>query len=220
MKYTVLLCDPPWKYSNPMDNKSEYGGTPYKQMSQEDLKDLPIKDIADKDCALFMWATLPKLPEAFETMKSWGFPFITVPFVWVKLNPNGKILKLSEWLEEVGIKLPFLEPILKKLQSTVILIGGVYSGLGHWTNGNVELVLMGKIGAPKRQAKNIKQVVFAPRGKHSRKPDEIRQRIVQLMGDVPRIELFATETVDGWDSIGGAIDGEDISDSLQKIIDK
>ena len=177
------------------------GGTPYKQIPLEELKNLPIQQIADKDSILFMCATLPKLPEALETIKSWGFSYTTCPFVWVKLNPKGSL--------EVD-----------KENNRTILNGGIYSGLGHWTCGNAELVLMGKKGAPKRINKSIKQIIIAPRAQHSRKPDEIRQRIVQLMGDVPRIELFATEIVEGWDSIGGAIDGMDIAESLQKIIEK
>lgn len=51
--------------------------------------------------------------------------------------------------------------------------------------------------------------------KHSKKPSEIRDRIVELCGDVPRIELFAREKVDGWDCIGNEIDGRDIRDVLK-----
>ena len=79
---------------------------------------------------------------------------------------------------------------------------GIYSGLGHWTNSNAELCLFAKRGAPKRQAKNIKQIVMSPRGRHSAKPAEVRDRIVALLGDMPRIELFARETAEGWDSWG------------------
>ena len=201
MKYKAIYCDPPWSYFNKKNHDSSMGGTPYKQIPLEELKNLPIQQIADKDSILFMCATLPKLPEALETIKSWGFSYTTCPFVWVKLNPKGSL--------EVD-----------KENNRTILNGGIYSGLGHWTCGNAELVLMGKKGAPKRINKSIKQIIIAPRTQHSRKPDEIRQRIVQLMGDVPRIELFATEIVEGWDSIGGAIDGMDIAESLQKIIEK
>ena len=83
---------------------------------------------------------------------------------------------------------------------------GIYSGLGHWTNGNAELCLFAKRGKPKRQAKNIKQIVLSPRGRHSAKPLEVRDRIVSLIGDVPRIELFARQTAKGWDSWGNEIE--------------
>lgn len=82
---------------------------------------------------------------------------------------------------------------------------GIYSGLGHWTNGNAELCLFAKKGKPKRYSKSVKQIVLAPRGKHSEKPIEVRKRIVELMGDLPRIELFARNTETGWDSWGNEI---------------
>jgi N6-adenosine-specific RNA methylase IME4 len=201
MKYKVLYADPCWKYSRDMNHNPAMGGTPYKQMSLDELKNLPVNEIADKDSLIFMCATMPKLKEALALIEFWGYSYICCPFVWIKLNPKGSL--------EVD-----------KENNRTILNGGVYSGMGCWTCGNAELVLMGKKGAPKRINKSIKQVVIAPRAQHSRKPDEIRQRIVQLMGDVPRIELFATEIVEGWDSIGGAIDGMDITESLQKIIEK
>ena len=82
---------------------------------------------------------------------------------------------------------------------------GIYSGLGHWTNGNAELCLFAKRGKPKRVTKNVKQIVMSPRGRHSAKPTEVRSRIVDLIGDLPRIELFARETAEGWDAWGNEI---------------
>lgn len=83
--------------------------------------------------------------------------------------------------------------------------GKKVSNLGRWTMGNVELCLLGVKGKPKRIAKNIKQLVMAERTKHSKKPDEVRKRIVELMGDIPRIELFAREKVEGWDVWGNEV---------------
>lgn len=77
--------------------------------------------------------------------------------------------------------------------------------LGRWTLGNVELCLLGVRGKPKRVVKNIRQLVVAERTKHSKKPDEVRQRIVTLMGDIPRIELFAREKKEGWDVWGDEV---------------
>lgn len=76
------------------------------------------------------------------------------------------------------------------------------SNLGKWTMGNVELCLLGVRGRPQRIAKNVKQLVRAVRNFHSRKPDDVRQRIETLMGDVPRIELFQRGAVPGWDGFG------------------
>ena len=82
---------------------------------------------------------------------------------------------------------------------------GIYSGLGYWANGNTELCLFGRKGNPKRVRKDIKQVVLAPVLEHSHKPPEIRERIVALMGDLPRIELFARQKVAGWDCWGNEV---------------
>ena len=85
---------------------------------------------------------------------------------------------------------------------------GIYSGLGHWCCGNAELVLLAKRGRPQRISKSVKQIVLAPRGRHSAKPPEVRDRIVQLLGDVPRIELFARERVENWDCWGSEVDSD------------
>jgi len=82
------------------------------------------------------------------------------------------------------------------------------SNLGRWTMGNVELCLLATRGKPQRICKNIKQLVVAERTKHSAKPSEVRDRIVQLMGDVPRIELFAREKTEGWDVWGNEVQSD------------
>lgn len=66
-----------------------------------------------------------------------------------------------------------------------------FYGLGFWTRGNAEVCLLATRGHPKRQAANVHQFIIAPIQEHSRKPDEARDKIVALMGDVPRVELFA-----------------------------
>ena len=62
--------------------------------------------------------------------------------------------------------------------------------------------------------KNVKQIVEYPKTRHSEKPKEIRNRIVNLCGDVPRVELFARDLCDGWDSVGNEIDGKDIREVI------
>ena len=169
MKYSIIYADPPWPYKNPQSGNPKRGGYTYASMTIDEIKSLPVRDMSADDCALFLWATMPKLREAFDVIDAWGFKYVTCAFTWVKQNPSGE---------------------------------GIYSGLGYWTNGNAELCLFAKRGRPKRIAKNVKQIVLAPRGKHSAKPPEVRDRIIQLLGDLPRIELFAREKAPGWDSIG------------------
>lgn len=170
-KYKIIYADPPWSYDDTMNGHSFSLDHEYETQSFEWIKNLPVQMLADKDCALFMWAVSPQLPEAIDVIKAWRFEYKTVAFVWNKMTTSG---------EEV-------------------------SNLGRWTMGNVELCLLATRGHPKRIRKDIKQLVKAQRTKHSKKPIVVRERIVQLIGDVPRIELFARETVEGWDAFGDEV---------------
>lgn len=81
-------------------------------------------------------------------------------------------------------------------------------GLGYWTRSNSEICLLATKGNPKRISKSVHQVCDARIMQHSKKPDEIRNRIVQLMGDIPRIELFAREKAEGWHVWGDEVDSD------------
>ncbi len=82
---------------------------------------------------------------------------------------------------------------------------GLFMGLGNWTRSNSEICLLAVKGKPKRVSAGVRSVVLSPRKNHSQKPAEVRDKIVELMGDVPRIELFARERVDGWDAWGNEV---------------
>ncbi len=88
--------------------------------------------------------------------------------------------------------------------------GALCSNVGCWTMKNCEMVLLAKKGKPLKlkKARNIKQLVEAVRRKHSQKPDEVRDRIVKLCGDIPRIELFAREGSPGWDIWGNEVESD------------
>jgi N6-adenosine-specific RNA methylase IME4 len=75
-------------------------------------------------------------------------------------------------------------------------------GLGYWTRANPEICLLGTRGHPKRVRKDVPNLTMARLRGHSQKPDEVRDKIVQLVGDVPRVELFARERAPGWDAWG------------------
>jgi len=92
----------------------------------------------------------------------------------------------------------------------------LFTGLGYYTRSNMELVLLFTKGKPlKRKNKNVHQVLISKIGRHSIKPPEIRDRIVALFGDLPRVELFARSRqgffpdfeYDGWDVFGNEIKG-------------
>lgn len=82
----------------------------------------------------------------------------------------------------------------------------LFLGLGWWTRSNAEICLLAVRGKPKRQCAGISQLIISPRERHSKKPDIVRNLAVTLVGDVPRIELFARETSTGWDVWGNEVD--------------
>ena len=173
-RYSVILADPPWSYRDKCNSGERGAGYKYDVMSLDDIKGLPIRTIAADDCALFMWATYPMLPEAFNVLDAWGFTYRVVAFTWVKTTRHGKLAM----------------------------------GMGNWSRANAEPCLLATRGKPKRVSASVHSVIMSERREHSRKPDEARDRIVQLMGDVPRIELFARERVDGWTAWGNEISEE------------
>ena len=92
-KYNVIYADPPWAYrvwsEKGMGRSAE---SHYPTMSIEAIKALPVSELADRDCALFLWVTFPMLKEAWGVMGAWGFSFKTVAFVWIKLNRKASTL--------------------------------------------------------------------------------------------------------------------------------
>jgi len=174
-KYSVIYADPPWKYRATSNYRSPEAH--YPTMSTESICLLPVYDIAAEDCALFLWATMPKLKDALKVIDAWGFKYKTAAFVWVKLNHASD---------------------------------RVFWGMGAWTRSNAELCLLATKGRPQRKSASVHQVIISHLEEHSKKPEEARRRIEALMGDVPRIELFARRTSPGWDVWGNEV----ISDVL------
>lgn len=81
-----------------------------------------------------------------------------------------------------------------------------YYGLGYWTRGNAEICLLATRGHPRRQSNKVHQFIVSPIEQHSKKPDIARKKIVDLMGDLPRLELFARQRAEGWDVWGNEIE--------------
>ena len=86
--------------------------------------------------------------------------------------------------------------------------GTPFMGMGRWTRANAEVCLLATKGNPKRINAGVHSVVMTPIEAHSKKPDEVRDRILKLIGDLPRVELFARQKVDGWDSWGNEINSD------------
>src|SRR5580765_599508 len=89
-KYAVIYADPPWSfkvYSG--KGKMRSAERHYDTQSLDEIKSLPVADLAADDCALLLWAVMPQLPEALEVIASWGFTYKTTGFVWIKENRSG-----------------------------------------------------------------------------------------------------------------------------------
>jgi site-specific DNA-methyltransferase (adenine-specific) len=192
-KYTVVLADPPWPY----DDKAAAGkrGVEFKYdvMTERNIRLLNVDHIAGDDCALFLWATPPRLPLALAAMRAWGFTYKTIAFTWIKTRSEGKL----HW------------------------------GMGNWTRANPEHVLLGVRGNVKGISHSVHSVVMSELRGHSAKPPEVRDKIVELMGDVPRVELFAREKVVGWDAWGREVENDfefpgaaDLLSAMSNDVDK
>lgn len=173
-KYNIIYADPPWSYKNSPSKKGTtrcFAKNHYDLMPTNDIGELPIKEITEKDSVCIMWATFPMLPDALKVMDKWGFKYRTVAFVWVK--KNKKNINTNFW------------------------------GCGYYTRSNAEVCLLGVKGKIlERKSRSIHQIIEKPVEEHSKKPDIVRDKIVELFGDIPRIELFARQYADGWDCWG------------------
>ena len=85
---------------------------------------------------------------------------------------------------------------------------GFLLGRGYWTHSNAEPCLLATKGRPRRVGTGVSSLIVSPRREHSRKPDEVRDKIVHISGDVPRAELFARQKVHGWSSWGNEVEGD------------
>ena len=172
-RYQVIYADPPWSYRDKRNSHKRLCGgalAHYSTMSIDDIKSLPIQNITDKNCILFLWVTFPNLQEGLDTISAWGFQYKTLGFSWIKTNrQNGK---------------PFF-------------------GIGWYTKSNCEVCLIGVKGKPFKESNHVSSVVISPREEHSKKPDEVRDRIEKFVGGGHNmIELFARQSAPGWDCWG------------------
>jgi len=179
----LLVEDPAWKYGffEKSYNTGKTAAQHYKTMTLSELKNLELGKLCPKDAVCMMWCTGPTMNWALELMASQGFTFKTVAFVWVKTNPlhEGKMVDTTK---------------------------DIWMSLGNTTRPNCEYVLLGERGKGLvRRNKSVRQVVFAPVGKHSAKPVEVMNRIRLLYGQVPAYEAFARKATPGFTALGNEV---------------
>jgi len=172
-KYNIIYADPPWKYFDAgWKNQSQH----YETLDFATIRDrIPINEICDENCILFLWITDPMLIKIKELLSEWGFSYSTVGFYWIKKTKGDK------W----------------------------FFGLGNWTRANPEICIIATKGSVERVDSSIPKLVISEIQEHSKKPDEVREKIVHLVGDLPRIELFARPTghpsEKGWEFWGAEV---------------
>lgn len=186
--FQTILLDPPWPY----DRKHGQGvaNKQYDLMTWRDLHALRpfLHAVAAPDCAILLWTTAPLLMEITDCVRMWGFRYITKAFCWVKTQRDGTI----------------------------------FFGIGSYTASNTEDVWLLSNGTPKRQTADVSQVVptadgvVAPMGRHSKKPEDVQDRIERLFPG-PYLEVFARRRRPGWACIGNELDGLDIRESLVRL---
>jgi len=153
----------------------------YKTMSFVELVALPIKELAaPTGCHLFVWTSGPFLPQALKLIEAWGFKYSTRAFTWLKTRRG--------W--ERG------DPLLES---------DFPVGLGLTVRHQTEIVLLARRGNCRRQRKDIRELILAPRREHSRKPDEFYRR-VEAYCEGPYADLFARECRPNWCTWGDEVD--------------
>jgi N6-adenosine-specific RNA methylase IME4 len=173
--YDVILADPPWSYAG-QQNKMGAAANHYPTMSDNELLEFSlVSDLLAPRGVFFMWATSPRLDFAMDLLSAWGLTFRGVSFVWVKTRLDGQPIGAQ------GVRPSIVKP-------------------------TTELVLAASrvpTGRPMQIAsESVRHVVMAPRTEHSRKPDDVHERIEDLYPDATKLELFARRARPGWDVWG------------------
>ena len=187
-KYKLIYADPPWKYNSRADHKTRFRGGAYGHYPL--LTMAQIKDLA-----------VSSVVDDNACLLMWA----TFPYLKDQLDV------FKAW----GFEYKTIGFLWAKLNPKN---GKPFFGVGFYPKSNAEVCLLGIRGRMTPVTNTISQVVIAPRRLHSQKPDEVREKIVQLFGDVRRLELFAREETDGWDAMGYDLDGRDIRVALAEKI--
>jgi len=123
----------------------------------------------------------------------------SILFMWVTLPKLNEFMKVvNAWGFEYKTTAFVWVKKNKKADS-------FFMGLGRWTRANPEICVLATKGKIERKSKSIRQLQVFPVDKHSKKPDQFRDLILELCGDLPRIELFARNKTPGWDVWGNEV---------------
>jgi len=174
-RYSIIYVDPPWNYNKRNNKHTRFGGGVHSHYQTMSMEDIEKIPV-------------DKLSGDNCALLLWTtFPYL-----------DKQIQLFEKW----GFKYKTLGFSWIKLNSKN---GKPFFGIGYYSKSNCEVCLLGIKGKMKPITNSISSCVISPKEKHSKKPNEVRDRIVQLFGDLPRIELFARENVLGWDCWGNEV---------------
>jgi N6-adenosine-specific RNA methylase IME4 len=187
MGYDIIYADFPWPYTSFGTAKLTYD-----QMTEQEIAEFDWSRFLAKRSVLFTWATGPKLDIAMRCGEVWkerhGLHYQGMPYIWVKTKKDGTPIKAS------GPR-----PRLVKPLGEVVLAYSTTPNERTFPLLTESQVQHQFAPVADEDLELDTDYVFAPKQrKHSRKPEIFRELIVELLGDRPRIELFARERVDGW----------------------
>jgi len=189
-KYNIIYADPAWKYNDRRENGrwTKFWGwamSHYDTMTIPQLKELDIDSISADNCVLFMWVTFPLIKEWIDVLEAWWFKYKTLWFSWIKTN--------KDWS-------PFFWVWSYAKSNCEVCLMWVKGKVGRMTKDEW---WMWVTTPPEEKvctvSNKISSAVISPREKHSKKPDIVRERIVAMFWDIPRIELFAREQKEWFD---------------------
>lgn len=189
-RYNVIYADPPWSYDVKKTGRDFKHGAAFKYelMTNQNILDLPINDITEKDCICFLWVTVPLLPEGLKTLESWGFKYKTM-ITWRKIMSMG----MGYWFRG---------------QCEHLLLG---------VKGNVKAFRQQKANFFESEYFELDECKQSKAGSHSEKPHHFRELINTAVKvsfpDPKKLELFARSRegffpdyeYEGWDVYGNQV---------------
>ena len=226
----IVYADPPWTYKQTVKSgvlKRKDGSLIYPSMPIKELCALfpEIERVTKPDSALFLWATMPLMAEALELIKAWGFTYKTCFVTWIKTTKDGSKPAFGVGYYTRSNAELCLVATKGKIASYKRLLpdeedrgASAMSSVVHEESPSARinfLTLLEDSSTP---------VVMTPRREHSRKPEIVRDMITRLLGDIPRVELFARQTAPGWTAMGNDIhhfeESEEQTSTAQQKFDR
>ena len=187
MKYDIIYADCPWKYNSRANHKTRFRGG------------------ADGHYDLMCTADLMKLPvNSISSENSALFMWATFPMLKQAIEVMEAwgfryVTQAFTWIK--------LNPKNKK----------PFFGVGYYTKSNAEVCLLGIKGKMKPEKNTVSSVIIKPREEHSKKPDIVRDKIVELYGDKKRLEMFGRSNDERFSVIGNGMNGKDIRSAIEEV---